>query len=33
MDQNENKNLESVAEEATEVKDEVVEAAKKQLKK
>ena len=28
MDQNENKNLESVAEEATEVKDEVVEAAK-----
>ena len=28
MDQNENKNLESVAEKATEVKDEVVEAAK-----
>ena len=28
MDQNENKNLESVAEEATEVKEEVVEAAK-----
>ena len=28
MDQNENKNVESVAEEATEVKDEVVEAAK-----
>ena len=28
MDQNENKNLESVAEEATEVKDEVVETAK-----
>ena len=28
MDQNENKNFESVAEEATEVKDEVVEAAK-----
>ena len=27
MDQNENKNLESVAEKATEVKDEVVEAA------
>ena len=29
MDQNENKNLESVAEKATEVKDEVVEAAEK----
>ena len=29
MDQNENKNLESVAEKATEVKEEVVEAAKK----
>ena len=28
MDQNENKNLESVAWKATEVKDEVVEAAK-----
>ena len=28
MDQNENKNLESVAEKATGVKDEVVEAAK-----
>ena len=29
MDQNENKNMESVAEKATEVKDEVVEAAEK----
>ena len=28
MDQNENKNMESVAEKATEVKDEVVETAK-----
>ena len=33
MDQNENKNLESVAEKATEVKDEVVEAAKETAEK